>query len=312
MPPWPFRTPVLDLEIAGAVMVPAVLLIAAAGPPENLRVSFVIGDAPDIVDAFPEGGHRIADLFLVLILHGQIAVIVLDRQFGQQVPDQALPRTPRHVVDAFGRAVIVPVLQVDVEDPPLEKFERFAGIVHSAHPVPVVGAGADPGILAVDAGEHGFGQVVLGRGGVIMDGDLDVVFLDQLLEESKVVVGGFADDDPDAHFPGELENLAHTFLSPADVDHAVPVEIDAGRAEDLLGLGDLLDGHVLIEPGAGEFGPQSLPGERFDGRDPEFLDLLDRLEKREFPERPGFRGDRELFDADIFIIRRFDRFLKIG
>ena len=68
------------------------------------------------------------------------------------------------------------------------------------------------------------GRLYLDGGGMVVDGDLEVVFLDQLFEQGEVVVGRLADDDPDAHLAGEVEDLAHARFGPADVHDAVAVE----------------------------------------------------------------------------------------
>ncbi len=110
---------------------------------------------------------------------------------------------------------------MDIEDPAFEELERFTRIVQAAHPVPVVGAGADPLVLALDVVIDGLGQVVFGLRRMVVDGDLDVVFLDHLLEQREVVILGLGHDRPDAHLAGKVEDRAHALLGPADPDHAV-------------------------------------------------------------------------------------------
>ncbi len=167
-------------------------------------------------------------------------------------------------------------------------------------------------ILAVDMGEDRLGQVVLGRRGMIVDGDLDVVFLDQLLEQGEVVIRRLADDGPDAHLAGEVEDLAHAFFGLADVDDTVAVEVDAGRLEPVLDLGHLRVVHVLVELGSRELGRESLAGECLDGGDTQLLELEQGLGEGELAEGPGLRGEGEGLDPDRGVVGLGHGLLQLG
>ncbi|OQB50748.1 MAG: hypothetical protein BWX98_02616 [Candidatus Aminicenantes bacterium ADurb.Bin147] len=105
----------IDLEMPRAVMIPAVLFVVAApAAAEDLRVAVVIRDALHVVDAFPEGRHRVVDLGFILVFHRQPAVIILEGQLGQEIADGSRAGAPGDVVDARPRPEAVPVLQVDV------------------------------------------------------------------------------------------------------------------------------------------------------------------------------------------------------
>ena len=201
---------------------------------------------------------------------------------------------------------------MDVENAAPEQLEGLTRVVQAAHPVPGVGAGADAGVPAVDVAEDGLGQVVFRGRGMVVDGDLDVVFLDQLLEQREVVVGRLADDDPDAHLAGEIEDLAHARLGRADVDDAVAVERDAACFQGFLGEGDLLVCHGLVETGAGELGRQGLAGEGLDRGDAELLELGEGLDERELAEGPGLGGEGEALDADAPVVGLGHRLLELG
>ena len=147
---------------------------------------------------------------------------------------------------------------------------------------------------------------------MVVDGDLDVVFPDQLLEQGEVVVGRLADDDTDAHLAGEVEDPAHALFGFADVDDAVTVERDSGRFEGVLGESDLFGGHRLVEAGAGELSREGLAGEGLDRGDAQLLEHPEGLDEGELAERPGLRGEGELFDADARVVRRGDGLLELG
>src|ERR1035441_7205835 len=68
-----------------------------------------------------------------------------------------------------------------------------------ADSVAQVDAEADARIQVLDSGEHvkGRGKVFV-LGAVVVDGELDVVFLDEFFEARQVRVGGSADGDGDA------------------------------------------------------------------------------------------------------------------
>ena len=92
---------------------------------------------------FRIAGIGFGDFLFVLVFDRQEAIVILEGQLGQEVPDIALALAPGDIVHTLFDTKIAAVFEVAIQDPALEEFERFAGVDEAAHPVSAVGAGAD-------------------------------------------------------------------------------------------------------------------------------------------------------------------------
>jgi hypothetical protein len=91
------------------------------------------------------------------------------------------------------------VLDVEVVEARAGGVDGGDHVGAGADGVAEVDAEADARIHVLDGGEHveGRGKVLV-LGAVVVDGELDVVLLDELFQARKVLVGGRADGDGDA------------------------------------------------------------------------------------------------------------------
>ena len=112
--------------------------------------------------------------------------------------------------------------------------ELLAGIEARAGEVAHVHAHADARVAVLHDGPNLLRRAIDRVLAVVVDGELDVVFLHEFFEAvpQRLVVLRLDDDDLDAHRLGEDEELAVHFLVRRGAGHAEGVKADALRIED--------------------------------------------------------------------------------
>ena len=112
-------------------------------------------------------------------------------------------------VVAFG-AAFVEVVHLDGEDAFAEEACGLDGVDAEAEPVAEVGRGADARAAAFTEGEDHLGAPGVGGdvGAVVVDADVDAVFVGEAFEEVELVGLGFADEGLETHLAAELEEAA--------------------------------------------------------------------------------------------------------
>jgi len=163
---------------------------------------------------------------VVFVLDAEGAPEALAFEFGHRAFDIGDPSAPGHVVCAG--ALLGEVFEMEADDSALEFLEALDRVEAGANPMAGVGAGPEQRAAALDGLEDGVGIPVVGRLGMVMDGDFDVVVLAEFLDHIQGLRFGFRDQGVNAPLFGEVEDLAALGLVRGELDDADVDELDAG------------------------------------------------------------------------------------
>ena len=145
------------------------------------------------------------------------------------------------------------IFEVDIEDAVTVVAEDGGGIEAGGRHPAYIEADADAGVAGGEDFFHGGGVTVDGAFAVVMDGELDIVFFDQLLEVVPLgEIFRLNDDEFDAHQFGEFEELAvGGFVEGGRVDPE-GIDVQASFLEDSLFAKVFLGGGGRVELGGNE------------------------------------------------------------
>ena len=191
---------------------------------------------------------------------------------------------PGHVV-AF-RAAFVQIVHLDSEDAVFQDTDSLDRIDAEAKPVAEIGSRPDTFTASFAEGAHHFGTPEVRRyvGSVVVDADIDGVFVGEPVEEVELFGLGFADKSLDTHFVSEFEEPAAGGLVGRDGLSVIHGHADTGGLELHADLKQFLVGETLVEVFRDILADLLHEAQPADVRKAEFRGLLDRLEEGELVE----------------------------
>jgi len=210
-----------------------------------LRLQFCKSGA-EVGEADFEVGDGVFGVFLVF--EGEDVLVVLGFEGFEAAENVEVP-----FPEDFEDVGVFDILEVATVDTALEAFDGLDGVLAAAEVVAGIDAGTDANVVILDGIDDVVDFVVIGLGAVIVNGDVDLVFLDELIEEFEGFLGllGVGAEGFDADGLGVIEILTGLGFIFIEAEDAVSEELDAVGFEEFLLFGDFAgdggDGEVILE-----------------------------------------------------------------
>jgi len=142
-----------------------------------------------------------------------------------------------------------------------------------------------------------------------VNGNLDVIFFDQLFQQGIISVLRFSHYGSDTHLPGKIKDLSHLIFSSASINHPIRDDFDPDSSKFFFNHLDLLVTELVIEDHTGrQFFRNSLARISLDIAQAESLRSVQCFEKSITTVSPALHGNRERFNPYLVIIRFSDCF----
>jgi len=179
-------------------------------------------------------------------------------------------------------ALVGIVLDVQREDTITQLADHLDWILIAANVMSGIDTRADPLVVAFHRCQRVIRLVEQRSGAVIVNADTDVVLGNQLIQTAEGVWIRVRRDVFDAGFLGKLKNLSIRVVIGAEPIHAVGIQRDVRRCEQLLRFFDRLVGCVGRE----------MLAVKLDVMQPHALDVPNRFVQIEVPQRVALHANR--------------------
>jgi len=137
-----------------------------------------------------------------------------------------------------------------------------------------------------------------------VNGDLDIIFFDQLFQQGIIFFLRFSYYCPYTHLPGKIKDLSHLAFRSASINYTISNDFNPDSPEFFLNHLDVLITKLVIENNTGrQFFRNSLARIGLDIAQAKSLCPVQGFEKSITPVSPALHGDRERFNPYLVIIR---------